>query len=109
VSQLLIVLLKDNFEGNVETLSSHGVEALSKGLHRCLLETGRLNLERHIQSFELDELSLEVDGEQWYRSKTSQKRFISMLGEIVLSRQLYYKRGRSRKDKQSVLVPLDRA
>ena len=108
VRQLLTVLLQEDFESNIETLSSHGVEALSKGLHRCLLEAGRSSIERYIQSFELDEPSLQIDGEQWYRSEISEKHFLTMLGEIVLSRGLYYKRGDSRKDKQSALVPLDR-
>ena len=109
VRQLLTVLLDQDFEGNIESLSSHGVEALSKGLHRCLLEAGRSGLERYIQSFELDEPSLEVDGEQWHRSETSEKHFLAMFGEIVLSRGLYYKRGESRKGNQHAFVPLDHA
>ena len=109
VRQLLTGLLDQDFEGNIESLSSHGVDALSRGFHRCLLEAGRLGLERYIQSFESDEPSLEVDGERWHRSETSKKDFLTMLGEITLIRGLYYKRGESHKGKQKALVPLDRA
>jgi hypothetical protein len=94
VRRSLTTFAKDEFEHNPETLSSQMVEALTKGLHQALLESGRVGLENLIQSFENDVPQTEINGRVFERSDICEKTFLTLLGEITLRRGLYYEKGR---------------
>lgn len=111
VRKLLTTLFENDFKGNLQELSSHGVEELVNTLVSGLMDAGRASVERYIQSFEQEAATIKVAGESWHRSDHCEKSFLTKVGEITLSRGLYYRRdkkGRAIKSQQA-LVPLDRA
>ena len=82
------------------------VESLTTGLHQGLLEAGRLDLEKFIQSFEEDVAQIEIDGRVFDRSVSSEKVFLTLLGEINLCRGLYYQRAKDESAQSNgALVP----
>jgi hypothetical protein len=110
VRRSLTSFVEDGFKHNPEGLSSQMVESLTKGLHQSLLEAGRLALESLIQSFEEDRPQIQVNGRSLDRSDTSEKTFLTLLGEINLRRSLYYEKGKNGSAKSSsAFVPLDYA
>ena len=110
IRESLTTFAENEFEHDPDALSSQMVEALTKGLHQALLESGRLGLENLIQSFENDVPQTEINDRVFERSDTCPKTFLTLLGEITLRRGLYYEKGKERSAKSSATyVPLDHA
>ena len=59
------------------------------GLGESAMEAARLGFTHLLESFDIDEEVLEVDGEIYRRKPQSPKRFLTFLGEIEVNRTLY--------------------